>query len=246
MLVHEDQAERAAQAREHLERGGLERVVRVPGQQRGDQRGVGGVAARELAAPLAAVALGDEVDQLGGVGEVAVVPEGDGAGGRGSERRLRVLPGAATGGRVARVPDGDVPLQGVQRGLVEDLGDEAHVLVDEQLLTVGGGDARRLLAAVLQRVEAEVGQLGDFLARCPHTEDATSVLGAFFVGEEVVVQTSVCAGGHVTMVAHASAWATSAPTGQSPAGTARRRCGGPPAPRPALRRTRRAPRRRRP
>ena len=50
VLVHEDEAEGAAQVRQHLQRGGLEGLVRVAGQQRGDQGGVGGVAAGQLAA----------------------------------------------------------------------------------------------------------------------------------------------------------------------------------------------------
>jgi len=74
-----------------------------------------------------------------------------------------------------------VPGQGVQRGLVEDLRDEAHVLVDQQLLAVGGGDARRFLAAVLQGVEPEVGELGDLFTRSPDPEDAASVLGALLI-----------------------------------------------------------------
>ena len=50
VLVHEDEAERAAQVREHLERGRLEGAVRIAGEQRGHQRRVGGVAPAQLAA----------------------------------------------------------------------------------------------------------------------------------------------------------------------------------------------------
>ena len=65
---------------------------------------------------------------------------------------------------------------------VENLTHEAHVFVDEHLVAVAGRDARGLLAAVLEGVEAEVRQLGDVLARRPHPEDATSILGSFFAG----------------------------------------------------------------
>jgi hypothetical protein len=75
------------------------------------------------------------------------------------------------------VADGDVAGQGVQRGLVEDLRDQAHVLVDEDLPPVADGDPGRLLAAVLQRVQAEVGELGHLFAGGPHPEDAAGVLG---------------------------------------------------------------------
>ena len=44
--------------------------------------------------------------------------------------------------------------------LVEGLGDLAHRARDAQLLAVGGGNAGALLAAMLERVEAEVGEIG--------------------------------------------------------------------------------------
>ena len=53
----------------------------------------------------------------------------------------------------------------VQRGLVEDLRDKPHVLEHDDSGAVAGRDPGRLLAAVLQRVQAEVSELGDFLAR---------------------------------------------------------------------------------
>ena len=50
----------SAQSWEHLERRRLQGVVRVAGEQRGDDRGVGGVAAAQLAIHLR-VALVDEL-----------------------------------------------------------------------------------------------------------------------------------------------------------------------------------------
>jgi len=47
------------------------------------------------------------------------------------------------------VRDGDVPAQGGERRLVEDLRDEAHLLVDDDAPAVADRDACRLLAAVL-------------------------------------------------------------------------------------------------
>ena len=105
-----------------------------------------------------------------------------------AERGLGVLPRRAAGRRVARVADRDVAAQRGQGGLVEDLRHEAHVLVDEDLLAVGGRDAGGLLTAVLQRVEPEVGQLGDVLARGPDAEDAAGVLRALLAGKEVMGQ----------------------------------------------------------
>ena len=85
------------------------------------------------------------------------------------------------------------PLQRAERALVEDLRDQAHVLVDQDAAAVGGGDARRLLPSVLQGVQAEVGELGDVLAGSPDAEDATGVLRPLLAGEQVVGEPSVSA-----------------------------------------------------
>ena len=87
--------------------------------------------------------------------------------------------------------DREVALERVERGLVEDLRDQAHVLVDQDLAAVADRDAGRLLAAVLEGVEAEVGQLGDVLARRPDPEDAAGVLRALVLGVECGGQTTV-------------------------------------------------------
>src|SRR5215469_8924339 len=64
------------------------------------------------------------------------------------------------------------PPPGPQLLLVEDLGDEAGVAQGGDHPALAGGDPGRLLAAVLQRVEAEVGQAGDVVPRCVYAEDA--------------------------------------------------------------------------
>ena len=69
----------------------------------------------------------------------------------------------------------EVALEGGEVALVEDLGDEAHVLDDGDVLAVAHRDARRLLPAVLQRVQPEVGELGNRLVRGVHPEHATRV-----------------------------------------------------------------------
>ena len=71
--------------------------------------------------------------------------------------------------------------------------DQAHVLVDQDLAAVADRDAGGLLAAVLQGVETEVGELGDVLAGGPDAEDATGVLGSAFLGVEIVRQAAVSA-----------------------------------------------------
>ena len=98
-----------------------------------------------------------------------------------------------TGRRVAAVADREVSAQGGQRALVEDLGHQPHVLVDEEALAVGRRDAGRLLPAVLEGVEAVVGELGDVLAGGPHPEDPAGVLRGLLAGHQVVGQASVTA-----------------------------------------------------
>ena len=59
-------------------------------------------------------------------------------------------------------------------GLVERLGHVAHGARDPHLLAVGGADAGALLAAMLQGVEAEIGQVGRF-GMAEDAEDAALV-----------------------------------------------------------------------
>ena len=186
VLVHPDEAEGALQQRQHLERPLLERGVGVVGEQRGDQagvvgRGLDGAGVQRRARRRGRAGRRPAAASSCGVDQVAVVAERDRAVGGRAERRLGVLPGARAGGRVAAVADREVALERRERRLVEDLRDQAHVLVDQDLAAVADRDAGRLLAAVLQRVEAEVGQLGDVLARGPDAEDAAGVLGALVV-----------------------------------------------------------------
>ncbi len=51
------------------------------------------------------------------------------------------------------------PGRRARRSGVEDVGDEAEALLDEEAVIVRGDDAGRLLSAVLQRVQAELGEL---------------------------------------------------------------------------------------
>ena len=59
--------------------------------------------------------------------------------------------------------DGQVAGEPAQGGLVEDVGDQAHGLVDDHLAAVAGDYAGTLLATVLQGVEAKVDQFGRIL-----------------------------------------------------------------------------------
>src|SRR5439155_7209860 len=110
--------------------------------------------------------------ELRGVDEVAVVAQGDRPDASVVEERLRVLPGVATGRRVAVVPDRQVALQAGEAPLVEDLRDEPEIAERGQAPRLADGDPGRLLAPVLQREEAEVREPGNVATRRPDTEDA--------------------------------------------------------------------------
>ena len=147
----------ALQPRHHVGDRVLDQLAAVGGEQGGDDLRVGGAAEVDPAL----LQLGPELDR---VGQVAVVGERHLAAVVAPDR-LRVLPGAAAGGRVAHVADRHVALQRLQLLLVEDLGDQAGVAQGGDVAALAGGDPGRLLAAVLQRVEAEVGEPGDVVAR---------------------------------------------------------------------------------
>ena len=119
-----------------------------------------------------------------GVDQVAVVAQREHVLAHRPVGGLGVAPGRRTGRRVAAVPDREVAHQPRQRAVVEDAGDETLVLDHRELVAIADGHARRLLAAVLQREEAQVGEVGDRLPGGVHGEDAARLLG--MVGVDVV------------------------------------------------------------
>ncbi len=123
------------------------------GDELDDDLGVGG-GGEDGAVALQAFARGAEVD------EVAVVGDGDKALGGLDGDGLRVEEGGVAGGGVAGVADGDVAGEPGENGVGEDLGDEAHALHVGDVVAVGGGDAGGLLPAMLEGVEAPVGEAG--------------------------------------------------------------------------------------
>ena len=169
----------ALEARHHRGDGVLDRPRLLDREQRGDDLRVRGAAERDPA-------LAQLVVELDRVGQVAVVGERDLAAVVAPDR-LRVLPRAAAGGRVADVADRHVAVERAQLLLVEDLGDEPGVAQGGDVAALAGGDPGRLLAAVLERVEREVGEPGDVVAGRVHAEDAALVARAVAIGNAVVV-----------------------------------------------------------
>src|SRR4029077_11062982 len=91
---------------------------------------------------------------------------------------LGARPVRGTVRRVARVTDGQMAEQPGQGALVEDGGDEAHVLDDRDGIAVTDGHAGRLLPAVLQGEEAVEGEVRDPLAGRVDAEDTACFLHA--------------------------------------------------------------------
>ncbi len=92
------------------------------------------------------------------VDQVAVVGDGDRPAMVPEQERLRVGRARVTGCRVADMPHGGLAWKLVQYLSGEDLGYVSHARTARELFPYGGDDARRLLPAVLQGVEREVGQ----------------------------------------------------------------------------------------
>ncbi len=68
------------------------------------------------------------------------------------------------------MPDRDLAMQAAEVLLGEDLRHEPHVLQHGQAPLIGDSDARRLLAAVLQREQAEVSDARDIAFGRPDAE----------------------------------------------------------------------------
>src|SRR5437899_2444950 len=116
---------------------------------------------------VTAVLADQDLRELGGVGEVAVVPEAD-AVGRVDVERLRLGGAVAAGGRIAHVADADVALELEHVMLLEDVAHESAALAHVELALAAGGDAGGVLAAMLQHRESVIETLVDGA----HSDDA--------------------------------------------------------------------------
>ena len=67
--------------------------------------------------------------------------------------------------------------QGIEVAFAEDLGDQAHVRVDIQGFSVGGGYAGAFLAPVLQGEEAEKSQMASVSVRSINPHNTTLFFG---------------------------------------------------------------------
>src|SRR5439155_21747546 len=122
------------------------------------------------------------VAQPRSVGQIAIVAEHELPQVTSSRNRLDVRERVRAGGRVARVTDGGdrrlavsdglAAVERVDRLAIEDLADQSQALVQVELRTIAGGDPGRLLAAMLQRVQAQVSEPADRLTGGEDTDHA--------------------------------------------------------------------------
>ena len=123
-------------------------VLAAAGDQVDDHLGIG--------RRLADGAVADEVAAKGqAVGQVAVMGDREAAAVEFGEERLHVAQNRLAGGRVAGMADGGEAVEALDgRPVGEVVADEAELALRVEDRSVEGDDARRLLAAVLQGVEA--------------------------------------------------------------------------------------------
>ncbi len=103
-----------------------------------------------------------------------------------TEKRLRVEQHRVAGRGIARVADGQIAGQTGDLFRRKDIRHMAHGLEAADLATVAGGDARALLAAMLQRVQAQIRQVGRF-GMAVNSKHAT-LLVEFIVGKLVELE----------------------------------------------------------
>ena len=120
---------------------------------------------------------------LPGIGEGAVVADGDHQTAVLHHEGLGVDEHGGAGGGIAHVADGQMPRELIQDCGVEDLGHQPQAPVHADPFAVAGDDAAGFLAPVLEGVEAEVGDAGR--VRVPvDAEDAAVFFGAIILADD--------------------------------------------------------------
>src|SRR5580693_4286906 len=122
---------------------------------------------------------------LGGIGEIAVVAEGDFALVAIDHDGLRVEKSFIAGGRIARVADRKVSRQLSEHAGLKDFFDVAHGAMQEEICAVARNDACGFLAAMLERIKAQIGEIGGF-GMAEYAEHTTLVV-KMIVGKSELV-----------------------------------------------------------
>ena len=94
------------------------------------------------------------VAQLEGIGEIAVMSDGDLSAKTIAGERLGVAQGGRAGRRITGVADRHLAHQPVQNVPVENLRNQAHAFELAKLFAIGGDDTGAFLPSVLQGVKA--------------------------------------------------------------------------------------------
>ena len=122
--------------------------------------------------------IGQRFPQFAGVHQIAVVGQGKRSTAGHQHHRLGIANLAAARRRIAVVANGQMARHALQHLLVKHLAHQAHVLVEAHLvLGIKHSDAGRFLAAVLQGVQAEIGEVGHGLIPGQDGVDAAGFLG---------------------------------------------------------------------
>src|SRR5499426_2878736 len=114
----------------------------------------------------------EPISGLGSVGQISVVAERDLTEAAFDQERLCLVYAYLAGRRITHVADGGAPGQSGKALLLKDVIDMPHPALGAQRRAVSGDYPGRLLAAVLQRVQAEIGQARRFLM-AENAEDTT-------------------------------------------------------------------------
>ena len=183
-LVHPHHGERALETGEHGEQGPFERAVigRLVG-------GLRQLRSQQLRHDVGVRPHGSGqhpkfVGESGRVDEVAVVRDGHRVRADIAVHRLRIAPHARTRRGVPRVADGQMAGERGERAVVERVRHQTRVLDHGDGGTVAHGHARRLLPAVLQREQPEVGEVRHRLTGGVDTEDPARLLRRVRLGVE--------------------------------------------------------------
>jgi hypothetical protein len=150
---HHDDGERAFNLGERVGDAIDQRAGLGMSDELDDDFGIGG----GLEVGAIALEAGAEVAEID---EVAVVCDGDESPGGVDADGLSVEQGRVAGSGVAGVADGHGAGELGEHVVGEDLRNQAHAFDVGEVLAVGGSDAGRLLSAMLQGVEAEIGFSG--------------------------------------------------------------------------------------
>src|SRR6266403_495732 len=141
-----------------------------------------------------------------GVGEIAVVPKRHFALVAVDHDRLRVQQSLVTCGGIARVADSEIAGQIREHWRGKDFFHFTHRAMQMQLRAIAGDDSSRFLAAMLQRVQAKIGQLGS-LFMSEHAEYTTFVVKMVVGVSELLHHLHLIPRDQLTLRVRSSEWA---------------------------------------